>query len=137
MLYLTDFKLFEEWTTPKVGGCILILSNPFRDGFMRCYIATIDEAEQTKDTWRIKINPTLYILKEQLGGMIKKETIDFKKQHLLPILNMKSYWIRLNDNKTPFWKSSSIEKMDRFIFEGQGVFKQLEEKGVVFRGGKL
>ena len=134
MLYL---KLYEEWTTPKVGGTILILSNPFRDGKMRCYIATIDKLEPVEDTWRVLISPTLYILKEQLGGMIKKETIDFRREHLLPVLNMKSHWIHLNDNKTPFWKSSSNEKMDKFIRESQGLFKQLEEKEVVFRGGKL
>ena len=134
MIYL---KLFEELVTPKVGGCILILSNPFKDGKERCYISTIEKAEPAGDTWKVSISPTLYILKEQLGGKIKKETIDFRKEHLMPILNMKSYTIYLNDNKTPFWKSSSEMSADKFIHNFQEIFNQLKEKGVTFKGGRL
>ena len=113
------------------GGVILIISNPFSDGYRRMYmsLANTVREDNESETIRVDLIPKFYILKEHFGGKIMPETIEhLTNKQRMDILNMETSGLYLNDNKTPLWQvSCTMNKID-FFTHYQSIIKNLKNR---------
>ena len=130
-------KLFEDYN-PKEGGCVFILTNKYDDGYKRIYVSPITnyiKGDNGMD--KVKINPENMILIKKEGGSFIGKSFNMSPYYLKLVLNMNSEWITLNNNKTPFWRSSIDINLKDFIKKYKVMLNDLTSQGVVFKSGKI
>jgi hypothetical protein len=147
MYYLINYDIFNEnykhlykpkhpfpelkigLNDPIKGGCVFILSNPFKNGKRKIYMSIIEKIRIGKDNqYEALFTGNYYILKQHLGDIIMPEKIGYiSPKGKFQILNMTSDSLVLNDNKTPLWQiSSKFTKLNLFT-NYQSALKDLFE----------
>ncbi len=121
---VVNTKMETSYSKPIIGGVVLLLSNPFENGYRKIYMAIIKNILDVNIN-KVELFTQYYVLKEYFGDKIMPETVGFHEGDRERILNMKSNAIVLNDNKTPIWRVSSILNKKDFFNNCQNSIKTI------------
>lgn len=137
-------KIFEEFN-PNVGGLVLLVTKPYKDGHSRLFVSSIIEwmeyPPKSDSGWkpiRVRIDKYhIYHLRE-VGDQIYGYKVDMTQEEMSKVFGMSTEYIYLNDNKTPLWQSTIKMRPNDLLKTYKDMLKPLVlSHNIVYKGGKI